>query len=283
MRAQFKKVTAVSLRNKRKYGRIRKYKKVAKPIGKGATNTLIRRALNRSVETKYVAENVESVPVVVPDGATTVAGASCRRMMPFLTQGSDDYQRNGNKIQPIRCKSQWNINISNPFSPLLDVTVHLAVFRVRGAGTDTAVASIPGGDFLTVGDGTNIDPRGPGGAPPISSINMLNFLNNYKVNRERYTLMKWFKINFKKGPNDANGAVGAGTNNNPPTVLGAKLHRRITLSWKPPQLRYDNAAATLPTNHFPVYMIWATPNDGTNLPNGALGYTCRTEMFFKDA
>lgn len=249
--------------------------------GGGKLVRLIQKVINRGEETKYVAENIQAAPANVPDGQITVAGVDCQRMIPHLTQGVDDFQRIGNKIKPIRCKTQWNINISNPFARLIDVTVHLVVFRVKGASTDTAVASIPGGDFLTVGDGTNVDPRGPTAAPPITSVNMLNFVNNYKVNRERYSLLKWFKIQFKKGPNDANGAVGVA--NAPPTVLGAKLHRRITYSWRPPGLRYDNNAANLPTNHYPVYMIWATPNDGTDLPAGCLGYTTRSEMFFKDS
>jgi len=235
----------------------------------------VKQHLKNMGETKYRAENIIPAPIGVPAGQAVPL--NCARMLPTLTQGVDDYQRVGNRIRPVRAKTQWNLNIFNPIGPLLDLTVNLVIFTVKGATTNTAVGAIPGGDFLRVGDGTNVDPVGP---PGITDINMLNFVNNYVVNQERYTLHKWHRILFKKGPNDANGAVGVA--NAPPTVLGAKLHRKITYNWKPPQLKYDNNAATLPTNHYPVYLIWATNNDGTALVANSIGFTCRTELLFKD-
>lgn len=251
--------------------------KMYKKMYKSATglNAKVKQYVQRAAETKYRAENIIAAPIYVPAGQAVPA--NCARMLPTLTQGVDDFQRVGNRIKPIGARTMWNLNIANPLANLLDLTVNLVIFTVKGASTNTAVAAVPGGDFLRVGDGTNVDPVGP---PGITDINMLNFVNNYVVNQERYTLHKWHRILFKKGPNDANGAVGVA--NAPPTVLGAKLHRKIIYKWRPPQLKYDNNAANLPTNHYPVYLIWATNNDGTALVANSIGFTCRTELLFKD-
>lgn len=282
MKGKYKKETARSKANKAKYAALKR-NILTRPISVvGKSMSQIRAIVNDSVkrhgETKYRAENIVPVPVNVPSGQAIPA--NCARMMPRLTQGVDDFQRIGNRIQPTHAKTRFNLNLVNPQSQLVDLTVHLAIFTVKGAFTDTAVAALPGNDFLRVGDGTNVDPTGPAGVPPISTIDMLNFVNNYPVNNERYNLKKWHKFIFKKGPNDGNGPVG--TPNAPPTVLGAKMHQEFIYNWKPPTLKYDNNAAVLPTNHYPVYLIWATNNDGSALVANAVGFTVRTELFFKD-
>jgi len=252
-----------------------KLAKKGKTTAKAVTQAVKSVVLSQS-ESKYVAENIIAVPIAVPAGQSTVGGVNMARMIPRLTQGSDDYQRNGNRILPYKARTIFNLNITNPLNQLIDLTVNIVIFKVKGASTDTAIASVPGGDFLRVGNGANVDPSGP---PGVSNVDMLNFYNNYRVNSERYTLLKWKKILFKKGPNDANGIPTVV--NGPPTVLGAKLHRKFSYTWEPPQLRYDNAAATLPTNHYPVYMIWSTPNDGTPHVNSVF-FTVRGELLFKD-
>lgn len=286
MKDKFKKLTEQSRINKAKYESLKRAKFSITPRSRSASvvgtiNAVVSDHIARSGETKYVAENIVAVPLAVPPGQSTVNGVNCARMIPRLTQGADDYQRIGNRIQPTKGVVTFNLNIANPLANLIDQTVNIVIFRVKGAYTDTAVGAIPGGDFLRVGDGTNIDPRGPLGAPAISQIDMLNFVNNYRVNSERYTLLKWKRFLFKKGPNDANGAVGAGGNNAPPTVLGGKLHRKFSYAWQPPQLKYDNNGAVLPTNHYPVYLIWTTTNDAS-APVNAVFYTTRAELFFKD-
>jgi len=197
-------------------------------------------------------------------------------MLPRLTQGVGDFQRIGDQINPVRACTYWTVFPADTTLNLYDITLNLAIVKVKGAATDTAVAAIPGGDFLRVGDGTNVDPNDP------NQETMLTLVNRFPINKERYTVLRHFKHRFCKGPNSVNGPVGAAGNNAPPTGGPASPTHVFKYSWKPPTLKYDNAAANLPTNHYPVYLIWATANDASAAV-GNVKFAVRTEMYFKDA
>jgi len=228
--------------------------------------------VSRKEETKYVANNILTPAVAVPAAQTTPLNFA--RIMPFLTQGVGDYQRVGDKISPTRASTFWTIYPADTTLNLYDITVNLVVVKVKGAGTDVAVAATPGGDFLRVGDGTNVDPNNP------NQEAMLTLVNRYPVNTERYTVLKHFRKRFCKGPNNINGAVGVP--NAPPTAGPTAPLAVFKYSWKPPRLSYDNAAATLPTNHYPTYLIWCTANDTTAYV-GNVKFAVRSEMYFKDS
>lgn len=226
--------------------------------------------VKRKEETKYVAENILPAPVAVPAGQTTPLNLA--RMFPRLGQGVGDFQRVGDSVQPTRATAIWTIYTGTP--NLMDMVVNLVVLTVKGATTDVAVAALPGGDLLKVGDGTNVDPNNP------NAQVMLTQVNNYHINTDQYTLKKWYKRRIMKGANDINGPVGAPTNNSPPT--GGNVLSVIKHSWKPPTLKYSDAAQNLPRNHYPVYCIWATNSDGTPLTAGIF-FDVRAELSFKDA
>jgi len=249
-----------------------------RPAGrKPARTTFAKKVLaivNRKEETKYVANNILTPAVAVPAAQTTPANFA--RIMPLLTQGVGDFQRVGDKINPTRASTYWTIYPAETTLNLYDITINLVVVKVKGAGTDVAVAAVPGADFLRVGDGTNVDPNNP------NQEAMLTLVNRYPVNTERYTVLKHFRRRFCKGPNSINGAVGAAGNNAPPTGGPAMPLAVFKYSWKPPALKYDNGAATLPTNHYPTYLIWATANDSSAYV-GNVKFAVRSEMYFKDS
>jgi hypothetical protein len=218
-----------------------------------------------------VAENIIGAPIYVP--ASQITPLNLARMIPRLAQGVADNQRVGDGIQPTRACATWTFFLTGV--NLFDVVLNLVILNVKGATTDVAVAALPGGDLLKVGDGTNTDP-----AAAFTPQQMLTLVNHYPINTDQYTLRKWIKRRFCKGPNDVNGAVGAPGNNNPPT--GGQGAQTIKYSWVPPQLKYSDAAQVLPRNHYPVYCVWATNNDGTPLA-AQLNFTCRSELYYKDA
>lgn len=230
--------------------------------------------VNRKDETKYVAENITAVPVIVP--ATQVTPLNLARMFPLMTQGDANNQRIADQVQPIKARSFWTFYLNGSVPDLFDVTLNLCIVYVKGASTDVAVNAVQAGQFLKVGDGTNTDPTS------INSIDMLTKINHYPVNKDQYTLKKWFKKRFCKGASDINGPVGLPTNNTPPTA-GAHPSLTLQYTWKPPTLKYNDGAQTLPRNHYPVYLVWATPNDGTNPLIPLLSFNLRSELMFKDA
>jgi len=267
-----------------------KYKMIGKPPAPTPAKSIVRKAVRkaqnsafakkvlrvvkRGEETKMVAENILTPAVAVPGAQTTPANLA--RIMPRLGQGTGDFQRIGDQINPIRACTYWTVYPAETTLNLYDITLNLAIVKVKGAGTDTAVAAIPGADFLRVGDGTNVDPNA------VNQEDMLTLVNRYPINTERYTVLKHFRHRFCKGPNSINGPVGAAGNNGPPTAGPTAPVHVFKYSWKPPTLHYDNGAATLPTNHYPCYLIWATANDASAYV-GNVKFAVRSELYFKDA
>lgn len=231
--------------------------------------------INRKQETKYVAESITVVPggpasVQVPSAQVTPI--NLQRLIPEVAQGLQEDQRVGDSIQPTRINSYFTLFLSDFTTQVIDCTVNIVIVYVKGASSQPAVQGIPGGDFLKTGGGGNTDPNG------FTPTQFLTEINRYQVNSDQYTLKKWFRRRFCKGAGPVQGAAAVG-NSAPTAGQGAVV---IKYSWKPPKLKYNAAADLLPTNHYPVYLIWATSNNGTAL-TGDLAYNLRSEMFYKDA
>jgi len=255
--------------------RSKKSSVVAKAVRKVARSQFAKKVISvvtRGSETKMVAENILTPAIAVPGAQTTPLNLA--RILPHLTQGDDDFQRVGNQISPTRACTYFTVFPADTTLNLYDITLNLAIVRVKGASTDVAVAATPGTDFLKVGNGTNVDPNDP------NQENMLTLVNRYHINTDRYTVLKHFRKRFCKGPNNINGAVGVP--NAPPTAGPGNPMHVFKFRWTPPTLKYDNAAAVLPTNHYPTYLIWATANDASAYV-GNVKFAVRTEMFFKDS
>ena len=245
----------------------------SKKARKSYMKKYIQSIIKGAEETKYVAENITPAPVLVPAAQTTPLNLA--RMIPRQTQGTADNQRIGDQIAPSSARTFWTFYLNGSVPDLFDVTLNLLVLTVKGASTDVAVAAIPAGTLLKVGDGTNVDPNSP------NQVDMLTQIQHYPVNTDQFTLKKWYRRRICKGASDINGPVGLPTNNSPPT---AGRHPCLTLQykWKPPKLKYNDAAQVLPRNHYPVYLVWATANDGTPLAS-LLSFNVRSEMHYKDA
>lgn len=250
---------------------------IAKAV-RGAKNAnfakKVMNVVNRRQETKYVAETVTIVPggpssTQIP--STQVTPGNLQRMIPNLTQGVDDHQRIGDSVVPTRCNAAWTVFLNDFTTDVIDVTLNIVIVTVKGSGNQAALANTPVGQFLRMGNGNNTDPTG------FTPIQMLTEVNRYPVNSDTYTLKKWIKRRFCKGAGPVQG-VGAG-NTSPTAGQGAMVIRH---TWKPPKLKYSNAADTQPNNHYPVYLIWATSNNATAL-TGDLAYNLRAEMFYKDS
>lgn len=232
--------------------------------------------VNRRQETKYVAETITIVPggpssTQVP--SSQVTPGNLQRLIPNLGQGVDDHQRIGDQVLPTRCNAYWTLFLNDFTTDIIDVTVNIVIVTVKGSGNQPALANIPVGQFLRTGTGANTDPTG------FTPVQFLTEVNRYPVNDDTYTLKKWIKRRFCKGAGPVQGAPPAGGPSGPVAGQGAMV---IKHSWKPPKLKYSEAANTQPNNHYPVYLIWATSNNATAL-TGDLAYNLRSELFFKDA
>lgn len=227
--------------------------------------------VQRSEETKYVAQQLQQV---VPMGQALITPAGFFNCLPSLTVGTGDYQRIGERIQPVRAAVDFSFNWTNDQSNNQDVVVNLWIVKAKGADSRVALPSVPIGQFLQVGNGTNRDPDDPN--QPL----MLNQVNHMPLNRDQYTLCKHYRFRMRRG-------TGAQANQGPATIVAptgvtAKEDQRfIRYSWKPPTLKYDNLDP-FPTSHYPVYGYYVQNADGSAYGD-TLHISSRVHLWFKDA
>jgi len=245
---------------------------VRKAVAKAQKSIFAKKVLqvvNRREETKYAAETVTSGS---PIGSSAVTPANFYRLLTAIGQGVAENQRIGDRINPVRARAIMTYYLASTPN-MFDVTLNCVIVNVKGAQTQATVGAVPAGGFLKVGNGLNVDPADP------NQTNMLTLVNHFPVNNDQYTVLKWYKKRFAKGAGALNGATAgneAGQGANTPSK------QVCSFSWKPPTLKYDDAGATLPTNHYPVLLTWATANDGSALQN-ILFFSIRSEIYFKDA
>lgn len=211
---------------------------------------------------------------IVTAGTSTPVGLL--RMLPGVASGVGDNQRLGDKIEPTSAVTRWTVHWSNGISNNFeDLQLNIMVLSVKGAKTQPLVAAVPGGALLRNGTGGTTDPT----VGAFTQPQFIEEVNHYPVNTDQYTLLKHFKRRFAKGSYDVTGVPGANASSQnaieKPCVT-------FTYRWKPPTLLYNQIADTLPSNHYPVYVIWVSVSDG-GAYSGNLAYGCRTDLFYKDA
>lgn len=246
---------------------------VRKAVAKARNTAFSKKVLavvNRKEETKYTS-SIPAFAVAISSAVSTPVNFV--GLLPPIPQGTAESQRIGDRVSPIFARSTFTYYLSNTPN-MFDVTMNLVIVMVKGAGSQPAVASVPAGSLLKVGTGVNADPNDP------NQTNMLSLVNHYPINTDQYTLCKWYKRRFAKGPGAINGAPAAAEAGQIANTLSQQV---IKYKWKPPTLKYDSAAANLPQNHYPVFVTWATANDGSALQGTILNYSCRSEIYFKDS
>jgi len=238
----------------------------------GKVAQVVKAVLARQIETKYIAEDTVANTLVA---AGTTTPANLARMLPNLAQGAGEFTRVGDRIKPVRATCTWSVHYNAANVNFQDVTVHILVLTAKGATTAAAVAQLPATNLLKIGNGNNTDPD----QAVYTQTQLMEHINNYPVNEALYTVKRHFKRRFAKGSYDINGVPGA---NATAQIAVAQPLVNFKYSWTPPALKYNAAGNTLPSNHYPVYVIWCTTNDGGAYA-GQLSYGVRCEMTFKDA
>lgn len=245
-------------------------KRVSRPKGAFAKKVLA--VVAKKEETKYVAEQKQLGLVV---GQALSTPANLYGCLPAVSQGVGDFQRIGEKIQPVRARIDFTFNFTTDNSNNQDIIVNLWIVMVKGFNSEAAYILAPTKQFLQVGNGTNRDPDDP------SQPTMLQNVNHMPLNKEQYTGLKHYRFRMRKG-------TGIMTNQGPATITAPtgtpanEGQRYISYSWKPPTLKYNDNTKTYPTSHFPVYGYWATNADGSAYGD-TIQISSRTHLWFKDS
>lgn len=237
----------------------------------------IRRAINRSDETKYIATQVADLNYAAAIGSAT----DCVSLVPKIPQGTDDWQRVGRKVTPV--KSFVEVNLS--FSPNFDgsalqlgeqIYAVLYVVTSKTWKNFNALPSAPGifNNLLDNGDGT---------ASPFTGA--LTDLAK-PINRDEFRGLRKYVVKLTRNPGFQNNSTvaGGGLNANVPSMSA-----RLRIPVKLPALHYDDYAGTstggYPTNTAPVMCIgWCyTDGSSTGLDTALLHVNARQHVWFKDA
>jgi len=252
-----------------------KTKRVRKATVK-ATTAIVKRVLNRELETKYVAFQSPQFKIV----GSINPQVSYYAITPPVAQqtgAASNNVREGNVIRPTSARIDVDIWFGNTDDSLTRVVFVKAFFvtakSVKSLPTTVVPNTLPAG-FLENG--------GPDPVQWVSSAQQLQ--NYYPVCKDNYTVLKTQVI--KLCENQGN-PVGGATAGDAPFPDGRSDRKHISYSWKPPALKYDLDADTFAGNHAPMmFLVAYSPGfdfDATPALSGSVQCQYQTKMSFKDA
>jgi len=222
--------------------RSRTTRKARAPRGKKATVALVKNVLNRSLETKYVAEQPGNFVsgYTVPGNITPVG--DYHFMLPQVLQQTTQATSNtreGDVIEPIRARISGHVFFAPQFENPGNLVVFVKLFFVTAKQVKhlpNAPTDLPSG-LLEAGL--------PDPVPWQSTVGSLQ--QYYPVCKNNYTVLKTKVIKLSK---NAGPAVGSATSGDSTNIGMDRVP--FSYSWTPPKLKYAKDADTYPQNHAPI-------------------------------
>lgn len=232
-------------------------------------------------ETKYAAQTLldSTGSLYVAHNSVINTAGDWYRCIPITNIGNFNYARNGNQIHPISATVHWNFKFSKSDANTRDIEVNLYI--VRPKFVKKYVTSDPGGQLQTNYDKFLMQ-------QPDLSETATYFDGTWRtsimpVDPESFTkvLHKKFRLckpsGLFNGSGIENDGDGVASMNFPPA-------RQFSYTFKPPTLKYDNSASTVPENFNMMWAVGYRYLDGTppDTSSGLLYVDARTEMYFKE-
>ncbi|UBZ25021.1 capsid protein [Chicken proventriculitis-associated circular virus 8] len=190
-------------------------------------------------------------------------------LIPAVTQGSDDHQRDGNVIQPISLLTKVNLALFTSSSMSIYCDVYFCTSK--NVKDYELTGQIPTGELLNKGDGTNVAYDGT------------SYTAMYPINKAEFTVIAHKRYLLQKGANDPNVALSTGSPSSTDTFRHfASFSQKIPL---PNKLLYENNTKRYPTNAFPFMMVGFVGSDanGNNAPASArVQVQAQSHLHYKD-
>lgn len=238
----------------------------------------VMRVINRTEETKYVANAKDGGLVDLPNywySNGSLAAADYNPGMPALTQGTDDYQRVGNVVKPksIAVSVKVALNPQNVQAcSLLGVIYYGTSKDEKNWGANSPAGN---GQILDEGDGTTTAWSG------------VKYQLNNPIERHQYNL-KRIVFRLSKTTGIQNGDISGATveQGNFSTSNGLSVKNFMLRFKAPASLQYKSSTATFPTNFAPFWGIGFCHADGSALEvadKELVQVTSKCHMYYKDA
>ena len=262
-------------------GRARKLKNP--PVGK-VLRAKIQKVVKGDMQTKYVASFAtnQAVPagVLGPTFTAFSSGITSTNeiyaALPHTQQGTDDHQRIGDEIQPI--KGQVKIDLAwndQQNQQSFDRTVHVFLLTAVAVKDMVDVGSIPITELLDLGTGVN------------AGFNGTKDRSMAIVNNAGFRVLHHKQIRLSKVWGRPNGVTGTNIGGTDSIVgsIGPSYKRLVLNVRMPKKLKYDNHGATYPTNYAPFFCIGWTSNDAVGPADSSINLQVMStvHMWYKDA
>jgi len=204
------------------------------------------------------------------------SSAEAYALIPPITIGSGDHQRDGNVIAPtsLTVKGWVSLPANDANTWLCDVDIYILRHKaIKDVAYETQIGNMA--DLLNSGNGLNV---GYDGSWTHSA---------FPINSSTYTLVKHKRIRLQKGWGDAQTFLSGGN----PDVVGAyntnpQLQKNFSIKVKMPKLlKYKNDTDSTPSMDYPFMVIGF--NSPTNLTAettlNRIQASATTHMYYKDA
>jgi len=241
---------------------------------------LIQKVVGRNEETKYVANSPSDGaggvlgPMWYPVGNLTAIG-DFYPALPALDQGTDDYERVGNKIAPTSIKVSLKIGL-NPQNVQAASLLGVIYYGTDRAGKSwNNVHPLQTASILDNGDGTNTNFNGV-------RMDLTKPTDKKLVSLKRIV----FRLSKTEGIQNGDLSGASVVQGNYSTSNGLSC-KNFLLTFRPPKaLTYLTKADTFPQNYAPFFAVGFCHADGSALTaadDNLVNVNSRVHMYFKDA
>jgi hypothetical protein len=257
-----------------------------KPKGKKCLTKCQRKEIKKlvadPVEVKYVATACKNPGALTNIGNFTgfssgITGVSeIYAAMPQITQGTDNYQRIGDTIAPVRCDVDLRIEVASlNDNNAYDRTVHVFLLEAVSVKSLPNYTAIPIIQMLNNGQGGRVD------------FNGTLYHSKFPINRDAFKVLHHKKVRLVKGFGNpvSSASVTAGTTDGIISPSGHYVDLKLPVKL-PKTLKYETAGVYYPLNAAPFFVIGWVDNITTNTASsmtGSLSVMGRTNMYYRDA
>lgn len=251
--------------------RARRAVKSLAPRTRKAVATIAKRVLNRRSETKYRAENLWTgdgiAQIIYGDVAPTGVATQLFRALPTLAIGDGGYQRDGQKVNPVKHTMELDFAFNNQTRDITntggldacswDLTVHVwygYAHRYKSLNDVTLNSSAIVNEMYELGNGNS-------GRFTGAPFDILKKINTDVLSVKR----KSFRMFRPLGAQNQATLSGGLT-----TYFPQLIKKHITLAFKPPKTLMYDESYTVPENYAPFIIIGYEHNDPTQAANTQL-------------